>query len=325
MKTLVTGGTGFTGTHLVQRLSREGHEVVVLSRNKEAKKGLPEKGVSLWVGDLREKDSLRGLPADLDYVFHCAAERDSAGERLCHATNVEGTRNLLSVILEQKVKLKKFIYVSSLGAAGFGKDRTPKTEEDPPEPVSFYGRTKLEAEQEVIRHREELPYIILRPCKIYGPGDKRILLHFKFVKYGLVPDLGLTKRFMSLCYIDDFVEAALLAAKGDRVHEIYFVSDGNLYSWQTFYETIARALDKKLRTIWVPEALMAAVTPLLRLVARSPQRLIPIEPTTLNEIKSRCWSCDPSKFFGHFGFRPRVDIETGLKKTGEWFRKNHFI
>ncbi len=325
MKTLVTGGTGFAGSHLVARLSREGHEVVVLSRNKEGAKGLSQKGVRVWVGDLREKDSLEGIPRDLDYVFHLAAERDSAGERSCHATNVEGTKNLLALILEKNIRLKKFVYVSSLGAAGFGKGDRPKKEEDPPEPVSFYGRTKLKAEQEVIRHKERLPYLILRPCKIYGPGDKRILLHFKFVKYGLVPDLGLKTRFMSLCYVDDFVEAALLAAASDRVHEIYFVSDGNLYSWQIFYQTIARVLKRKMRTIWVPEALMAAWTPLLRWVARWPRRFIPIEPTTLNEIKSRSWSCDPSKFFEHFGYRPRVDIETGLKNTGEWFVKNHFL
>jgi len=323
MKALVTGGTGFAGSHLVRRLAQEGHEVVVLSRNREAQKGLPEKGASLWTGDLRKKESLAGLPPDLDYVFHCAAERDSAGPRSCRATNVEGTKNLLSVIFEKGVRLKKFIHVSSLGAVGFGREGRPKREEDPAEPVSFYGRTKWEAEQEVVRHKEKLPYVILRPCKIYGPGDKRILLHFKFVKHGLVPDLGLAKRFMSLCYVDDFVEAALLAAQGERTRETYFVSDGNLYSWQTFYETIARVLGMQLRTVRVPEALVAAVTPLLALAARG--RLVPIEPTTLSEIKSTCWSCDSSKFFSHFGFRPGVDIATGLKNTGDWFRKKHFL
>jgi nucleoside-diphosphate-sugar epimerase len=265
------------------------------------------------------------IPADFDYVYHLAAERDSAGDRRCYETNVTGTRNLLDAIAEKKIKIRKFVHVSSLGAAGFSRNGRPKKEGDPLEPVSFYGKTKLEAEREVAGCRSVFPYLILRPCKIYGPGDRRILLHFKFVKYGLVPDLGLRIRFMSLCYISDFVEAMILAAESSKKDEIYFVSDGHTYSWEEFYKTIARVLNRRMRSIFIPEAATILFTPWLKLLARLPQKFIPLEPTTLNEIKSKSWTCDPSKFFRDFNFKPSMDLERGMEHTAEWFKRNRLI
>ncbi|MCK5014795.1 MAG: NAD-dependent epimerase/dehydratase family protein [Candidatus Omnitrophica bacterium] len=325
MKALVTGGTGFVGSHLVERLSKQGYEVMVLTRKPELSQFFKKNNIHMYSGDLRNKSSLLDIPGHLDYVFHLAATRDSSGKTECYDTNVEGTKNLLEVLCEKRIKLKKFIHVSSLGAAGFGRNGKPKREEDALNPCSFYGETKMQAEKEVIKKKKNIPFVILRPCKIYGPGDKKILLHFKFVKYGIVPDLGLKTRFMSLCYVGDFIEAMILASKSSVTDEIYFVSDNKIYSWEQFYSTIAAVLHKKLRTIYIPQAIMSCFLPLLWIISRLPQPFVSIEPTTVSEIQSRDWTCDPSKYFREFRYNPRVGIEDGLKNTAQWFVENNFI
>ncbi len=325
MKVLVTGGTGFVGSHLVERLAMLGYEVTALIRKPGSDQLFMGKGINTYLGDLRNKDSLLNIPGRLDYVFHLAATRDSAGKVDCFNTNVTGTKNLLDVLCEKRIKLKKFIHVSSLGAAGFGKLGRPTKEDDTLNPCSYYGETKMLAEKEVIKKSKDIPFVILRPCKIYGPGDKKILLHFKLVKYGLVPDLGLKTRFMSLCYVDDFVESMILASKSPITGEIYFFSDKKIYSWEQFYGTIAAVLHKKLRTIYIPQAVMNGFLPLLRIIACLPLPFVSIEPTTVKEVESRDWTCDPSKFFSGFSYSPRVGIEAGLKYTAKWFVDNNLI
>lgn len=325
MKALVTGGTGFIGSRLVSKLIQKGYEVLVLSHDKRLKNAVTRDNLNFYIGDLRKKETLRHLPSHFDFVFHLAAERDSVGKKQCYRINVLGTMNLIETICEAGMKIKKFIHVSSLGAAGFNKNKNLRNEGDLPEPVSFYGKTKLLSEQEIINSKKHFPSIILRPCKIYGPGDKRILLHFKLTKYGMVPDLGLKNRFMSLCYIDDFVEAMILAAESNKENEVYFVSDGNVYSWEKFYGTIAGVLNKSMRTITIPEAILEGLIPLLKLLARLPLRFIPIEPTTLNEIRSKSWTCDSSKFFKEFDFHPKIKLEEGIGNTAEWFKEHKLI
>ena len=124
MKALVTGGTGFIGSHLVRHLCKRGYEVSVISRlsSKNFQK-IPK--IKYIYADLTHMESLEALPRDFDYVFHVAALRDSAGKKKCFATNVQGTEHLLKVLFQKPNSIKKLIYVSSLGAAGFSKSGRP--------------------------------------------------------------------------------------------------------------------------------------------------------------------------------------------------------
>lgn len=320
VKVLVTGGTGFIGSHLAKRLYHQGYEVTVFAQHATTPwYNLPE-GIKVYVVDLADKNLLRaGCTTGFDYVYHLAVARDSVGRDRCYKTNVLGTRNLLEILVEKNVKLKKFIYISSLGAAGFSRDGSPKRETDPMEPVSFYGQTKMMAEKEVMNFRGKFPFIILRPPKVYGPGDKKVLFHFKLVKYGIVPDIGLKTRFMSLCYVEDFVNALILAAESKITDNVYFVSDGNSYSWETFYETIAQVLGRKMRRLVIPPCLISTALYLSKIIIKLPLLPFTIEPTTLLELGSKYWTCCPEKFFKEFSFKPQADIENGFKKTADWF------
>ena len=325
MKALVTGATGFAGSWLVKKLLARGYGVIALSRGKRALESCGNKGAGVYLGDLTNKESLSGLDGDFDYVFHLAAARDSAGHKECYRVNAQGTRNLLETLVEKKARLKKFIYVSSMGVSGLGNDSAPKTEKDAPRPNSIYTQSKLMAEKEIMNRGADIPYIIVRPSKIYGPGDRRILLHFKLVKHGFTPMLGLKQRFLSLCHVEDLSDALLAAAQSPRVNEIYYFCDGQCYSWDEFYGSIARVLRKKTKTMFAPQFANSVMLSAARLLNYLHLRCLYLEPNTFIELKSRYWLCDPSKFFEDFSYRPRFSLDEGMEQTAEWFKKYNLL
>lgn len=325
MKALVTGGTGFLGKHLVGKLCDKGYEVVVLSHQRGVAGNEKRQGVRIYTGDLTDKASLSGLDNDFDFIFHLATARDSVGQEACYRINVDGTKNLLATIREKNIRPKKFVYISSLGVTGLGHTPTPKKEGDPLEPISHYGMAKKMAEQEVVNMGGDLPYMILRPAKIYGPGDKRILIHFKLVQWGIIPQLGIKPRYLSLCHVEDLAEAMILAAESHRSNEIYFFSDGEVYSWENFYQVIAVLLQKKPKKLFIPQFLNEVLLGIARITKHLSIKSIYLEPNTFLELRSRYWLCDSTKFFNEFSYQPRFHLAEGFRQTTEWFAKNDLM
>ncbi len=320
MKILVTGGLGFIGKQLVQRLMKE-NQVIVIDKNTEKDKfkdKFMESNLLMYNLDLSQSPPLEFL-RDIDYVFHLATAKDSAGEKVCYLTNVEGTINLLHWLAELSPNLKKFIYIGSLLSYGFGEKKKAS---------SLYGKTKLLAEREIRRFGDRIPYIILRSCRVYGPGDKRgIYLIFKFIKKGFIPVVSkVEERFASLIYIDDIIEAMILAAQSNITNKVYSISDGNVYSWKEVYEAMALALDKeykKLYKITIPQKLIIKVLPLLRNISKLLGASL--EGQSLEELSSKYWTCDPSDFFEDTGFKPKIFLREGMQRTGEWLKNQDLL
>jgi len=324
-RVLVTGGTGFIGSCLVEELLGHGCELSVISRRKDPGLSLQGQCVDFLTADIIDISSLRKLPRGYDYVFHLAAVRDSLDEKKCHQTNVEGTKNLLQWLSESGPRPKKLIHVSSLGACGLSNDGTAKKESDTMNPCSIYGKAKMLAEKAVEEYGDKLPYIIVRPCKVYGPGDMKILFHFRLAKYGIMPALGVKPRLLSLCFVRDLVRYMISLAESGKVNEVYFVSDGRVYSWQEFYQAIGAVLGRKLRKIVIPESMLLPCLPALKKISGIFPGWMRLEPTTFEEIRWRGWLCDPSKLYSDFPSFSPTDMLTGLTKTAEWFRREGLI
>ena len=138
-------------------------------------KGLP---VEIIYGDCQEKDSLGPGVKDVDLVFHLAGVTRAIAAKTYFEVNALGTENLIQACLEHNTRLQKFIYLSSLAAAGPGRNGEKKKESDPCEPVSPYGRSKRRGEELALSQAHELPLLILRPAAVYGPRDKAFLGSF---------------------------------------------------------------------------------------------------------------------------------------------------
>ena len=318
MRVLVTGGTGFLGSHLVERLLEEpGTEVFALVRDPGRPRWLGgERRVRLLAGDIL---NIPALPDGLSTVYHAAGTTKTLKSSAYYTVNRDGTTNLLRA-LEGQSGRPRFVHVSSLAAVGPSTPERGIHEEDPPRPVSHYGESKLQAEREVLGRRDRLPVVILRPGAIYGPRDEDFLEYFRWIKRGFEPLIG-RRQLMSLVHVRDVVRAALLAGRADLASgEIFHIADPTPCDWEDIGRLAAGLLGKrpvKVRLpLWSAYLASAASEGLGRLLGR--------DKGLLNRDKVKLagaggWVADTGKARRILGFETRVSLEQGLGETIAWY------
>ncbi len=269
MKTvLVTGASGFIGGHLVEFLVKNGYKVRCFVRqtsNIDILKNLP---VEIYFGDVLNKSSLKKAVKDIDYVIHLSGAIKAKDNKTYWLVNYQGTKNILEAVLEENPGIKKFVFISSQAVAGANKDLKPLKEEDPPNPISHYGKSKLKAENLVKKISKKIPTVILRPSLVYGPRDKETLIYFRLFKFGLKANLD---RYFSACYIEDFVKVCLLALEKEVPSgSIYFISDGFIYSLKEINYYLKLLLKTKIN-ISIPflPLILYLLAPILKIIFKN--------------------------------------------------------
>ena len=274
MIALVTGATGFIGSHLVDLLLKQKYDVRVLLRKTSDTvwlKGLP---IDYVYGDLFDRDALRQAVAGVDYVFHSAGVTKAKTAEEYFRGNTEGTRNMLNAVSQHNPGLKRFVQISSQTAAGPSPGIAPITEEIAPHPITTYGESKLRAEEACAERRGTIPITILRPPAVYGPRDKDIFEFFKTMSKGLQPMVGMKEKFVSLIHVGDLVRGFVLAAGSEKaLGQTYFISSSRVYGWKEVGEVSRRVIGKSAFRIKIPEAgvfAIAAVSEFFGLFSKSP-------------------------------------------------------
>ncbi len=319
MKALVTGGTGFVGSHLVEALLKEGFEVHCLVRNLSNKKWLEGLDVFFIEGDCCNRASLEKIK-NFDYIFHLAGLTKASSWEEFYRANVIGTENIVDVALKNNPGLQRFILLSSLAAAGPCDNGTPKCEDSPPTPVSAYGRSKLMGEEVLLKFRDKIPFTILRPTGVYGPRDRDFYLFFKMINIGILPYFG--KSYYTLIYIDDLIKGIILAAKSKEAEgKTYFLADGEVSTSDDIVSVIAESLQKRPIRIKIPRNIM----PLIGRVASKIAKNSIINNDKLIELKYTYWLCDISRARNELGFAPKVNIREGMKWTANWYRIHKWL
>jgi dihydroflavonol-4-reductase len=318
MRVLVTGGTGFLGSHLVERLLEEpGAEVFALVRDPSKPRWLNGIGrVRFLPGDLRE---VPALPAGLECVYHVAGSTKTIRSSEYYTVNREGTANLLRA-LERQTGRPRFVYMSSLAAVGPSPQGRGVTEDDPPRPVSPYGESKLQAEAEVLKYRDRFSVVLLRAAAIYGPRDEDFLEYFRWIKRGIRPVLG-GRKVLSLVYVRDAVRAALLAGSADLPSgEIYNIAGPKTCSWEDLGHIAAGLLGKKPVAVrlplWSAYLASAASEGIGRLLGGG-NSLFNI--SKIKQMKPDSWVADVRKAQRDLGFETRFSLEQGLGETIAWY------
>src|SRR4030042_1031294 len=176
---VVTGGTGFLGSHLVDYLLSEGHKVRCIVRKSSNLKWLQNKPIEIFVTGLFDKDKLRDVLKGVDYLFHVAGVVKAKKPEGYFKGNVETTRNLLEVVKEVNPNIKRILVVSSQTACGPSLDGKHCNEETKQHPITTYGRSKFAQEELAKSYMNELPITIVRPPAVYGERDTEIYLFFK--------------------------------------------------------------------------------------------------------------------------------------------------
>jgi dihydroflavonol-4-reductase len=317
MRVLVTGGTGFLGSHLIEALlERPGAEVYALVRDPCRLRWLEGiEGVRLLTGDL---GSVPGLPAGLACVYHAAGLTKTLRPNEYYSVNREGTANLLRA-LESQAGSVRFVHVSSLAAVGPSSPGSGVSEDAPPRPVSAYGESKLQAEREVLKYRDRFSVVLLRAAAVYGPRDEDFLEFFRWIKRGIKPVLGRQKR-LSLLYVRDAVRACLMAGDPGPGGEIFNIADPRVYSWEDIGRVAAALLGKRPIPIRLPiwSAYLASVA------SEGVGRLIGggnsfINVSKFKQMKPDGWVADAGKARRELGFETVFSLEQGLGETIAWY------
>jgi nucleoside-diphosphate-sugar epimerase len=326
MTTLVTGATGFIGSHLVELLLKRKMTVRVLLRKTSSTawlKGLP---VEFMYGDLFDRDALAAAVRNVDYVYHSAGLTKAKTEKEYFHANTTGTTNLLEAALKEAPRIKRFVLVSSQTACGPSPTKSPVTELAPPHPITSYGRSKLAAERECTRLGGSIPVTIVRPPAVFGPRDKDVFEFFNTINKGLQPIVGFGEKYVSLIHVMDLVRGIVLAGESNHAGgQTYFISSREVYDWSTVGEITQKILEKRVIRVRIPEFgvyTIAAFAEFFSLFSRKPA-LINFEKA--RDMVQDYWTCDSSKAKHDFGFEQEISLEAGIGETIGWYKEKGWL
>ena len=321
MKALVTGSTGFIGSHLVEALIHRGYEVRCLVRNTSDKKWIESLSVETFTGDCLDPDSLENAVEGCEYIFHLAGITKACREDDFYCVNVKGTENILRAILNRNRSIKRFLFLSSQAAAGPSLNGRTVDETIEPRPVSVYGKSKLQAEALVNEAKDKIPVTIIRPPAVYGPRDRDFYFFFKLIKRGIFPYWGMSRY--SLVYIDDLVNGIILSVESDAAAgKTYFITDMQEHTNIEIALEIARILDRPVRRVRIPRAIMPFLASIGERLSRGRSIL---NRDKVREIRYNNWLCSSALAEKEIGYRPKVNIKEGLKWTADWYRINRWL
>ncbi len=324
---LVTGGTGFTGAHLVRRLLSKGHEVVVLDN----KKGivydeLVKLGAEITIGSVTDEKLVDALVANCDTVHHLAAafREVNVPKSVYWEVNVNGTRYLLAAA--ERHNVKRFVYCSTCGVHGDVK-RPPAGEDAPIVPADYYQYTKYEGEKVAQEYIERgMKIAILRPAAIYGPEDpERWLMLFKRVSAGRFLMFGDGKATYHPVYIDNLIDAFELAAdKDEAIGQTYLIADEKYYSLNELVAEIGSILDIDVEIIHLPFTPLWIAAAITELIYKPLQQNPPLFRRRVDWFRQNR-AFDISKAKSELGYDPRVDLRTGVARTAHWYREHGYL
>jgi ornithine--oxo-acid transaminase len=328
---LVTGATGFIGGHLAQRLVQEGNQVRCLVRAGSDTSLLDSLDVEIATGDLTSARSLARATEGCHYVLHCAAlVSDWATTEEIARVNVQGTRNLLEASVDASVE--RFVHVSTTDIYGHSGGRAVDETHAPTRFANWYAQTKLKAEAEVrrVEQTHALDVVVLRPATVYGPRSTEVVGEIARAMRGghmLLVDGG--RAVAGLCYVDNLVDAAVLALSHDAAPGHAFnISDGLDTTWKQFTDDLAKGLGcSQVRWIlpyWLANGLGFSLEHSYRLLRKATHLTTPpLISRQAVQVLGRDQDFSNRKVRELLGWEPRIDYAAGLDATLAWLKTEH--
>lgn len=317
---LLTGANGFVGSHIADALLARGDHVRAMVRKTSDLQWLERKPVELVYGNLQDRKSLAAAVDGVDAVIHNAGIVSAPNKYLYYLHNSEGTRTLLETIDRFAVKISRFVYVSSQAAGGPTHGNSLRLEEDPPNPITHYGKSKLVAEGHLQRFRDRFPVSIVRPPAIYGPRDKAFLTYFKLVSAGWTILFG-EERLLTLTHVQDLAQQILLQLDDEKaINQVFHAAPFDPVTLEQFCQAISTVLGADTRRVVLPDCLLkpvfAAALPVFQVLGARP----PMQPDKIPDFMQSKWTISGVKARELLGYEGRMPLITGVGQTSEWYR-----
>ncbi len=322
MMVLLTGASGFIGNRFLALLQERQVPTAILLRPAASRRllaGSPPHG-EVRVGALGDSTSLDRALEGVTHVVHCAGKTKALRAAEFHEVNATGTQNLVEAVGRRGSQISRFVYLSSLAACGPAVASAPAREDAPPSPVSDYGRSKLAAEQ-VIARLCPVPYVILRPGGVYGPGDRDFLQLFRTVRAHLVPTFAGGRQPLSLVCVDDLAALAMhcltTAAGAGRV---YHVAHPAVVTAGELAHEVARQMGSWTIPVPLPKAVLGATAAAQDLISRWTGKPGILSRERCRELGAAGWVCDTSRLRQELGWECGTALPDGIRQTLAWYR-----
>jgi nucleoside-diphosphate-sugar epimerase len=323
---LLTGASGFVGSHILDHLSRNQIPCVLLLRNTSATTFLQKhlSAVEVRRGSVTDPSSLAKAMAGVTHVVHCAGLTKALKASEFFEVNQLGTRNVVEALNAQSPPIQRLVHVSSLAVSGPATPAQPATEETPLRPVSVYGKSKLAGEQEV-RERCQSQFTIIRPPAVYGPRDTGFLSLFKAVQHHLLPRPK-KNQVLSLVYVKDLADAVVTCLCSTKTAgQTYFVASPETVTGRAMAQEIAAEMKGWTMPCPMPAGLLWAVCLTQQVLSQLTRK-----PSLLNlqkyaELRAPGWVCDSSKLRRETGFECQTRLKEGIGETLEWYRRERWL
>lgn len=324
-RVLITGASGFVGYHLIEESLRKGLEVYAAVRSTSAVDHLKALPIRFTTADFSNVSALReDLEAhQYDYVIHAAGATKAASEGDYMRINAEYTRNLGQAIAEVQLPLRKFVFLSSLAAAGPSQNRAAITEHDRAKPVTWYGKSKLLAEG-YLSGINTLPVVTLRPTAVYGPRDRDIFILLKTFAQGLEPYIGWGEQQLSFIYVKDLASVTIDALRSNITGKTYNVADGRSYDRYELANITKEILKMRTLRVHIPTAVVRALALMQETAGRMRGNIPALNRNKIAELTAN-WSCSIDNICKDLGFMPRYSLENGLAETIQWYKDNQWL
>ncbi|HVV68868.1 MAG TPA: NAD-dependent epimerase/dehydratase family protein [Gammaproteobacteria bacterium] len=330
MKVLLTGATGFIGSHTAEALIAKQHQVRCLVRSTADVSFLKTLGsaLELYEGTLTDSADLQAAVDGMDAVIHCAGLVKVKKKDEFFTTNTEGTRALLKAVRMAAPDLQRFVLVSSLAACGAAlNNKIPPAADFNPQPVSQYGQSKLNAEIIAQEFSSHLPITIIRPSVVYGPRDLSTLTFFKTIHRGFLPLSQGGMGAASTIYVTDVANALVQSiTTAPQSGSAYFLEDGETLTWrERYYQLAEHAKITRKIEIHLPQLVIKTIAWLSEYYGRLTNKPVLLNRDKFNELKQLYWVCDSTPAFDGLLWRPQINWSQGTQLTYEWYAKSGWL
>lgn len=323
MKVLVTGASGFIGSHIVAEALQRGYDTWAAVRPTSSRRHLHDTRIRIieldYADDRRLVSQLRDARdshGQWDVVIHCAGATQCIHRDDFYTINYEYTRRLADALIALEMVPRQFIFISTLGTFGPIREAQPFlpiSDTDSPQPNTVYGRSKRMAE-EYLMSLPAFPYVIFRPTGVYGLRDKDYQILIDSIRRHVDLTLGSGKQRITFIYIADLVKAIFLAVDKEVVHRCYFVTDGKVYGAHDFGYTVQQALGiRRVCRLTVPLWVAQGAAWVCDGISCITKRSFTFNGDKYRILKQRNWTCDIGPLMRELGYQPEYNLQRGIK------------
>ena len=328
-KILITGASGFIGNFLIEEGLKRNYEVYAAIRRSSKIEHLKNKPVKFIEIDFADQENLNSKMAsspEFNYIIHNAGITKSLRRKNFFEINYQFTKNFIEAIsFSNRIPLK-FLYVSSLSAAGPGKPdiSAPISLSDASVPITNYGLSKLSSENYIAK-RSDISSIIIRPTAVYGPGDKDFFNVVKLINSHIDLMIGSHKQALSFIYVKDLSRVIFDLLESPVINKTFLASDGNTYIKTAMSDIIAEIIQKKFCRVHVPIIMAKIIAAISEAISRITGNVSVLNLEKIKEFSAYNWTCEITSLINDINFKPDYSLEKGLKETIEWYKQKGWI